>query len=481
MTSEKTIKKSKLIKLLSTFSTLEWKRFGRFVQSPYHNTNQTIVTLYTILKKAFPFEINKELEQERLYKKIYGKEVFKLSKFQNLCSDLYELATDFMVDVYLTKEKRKKKKLIVDMLSERNYDLFKGASQQLIKEVETQEYLLDSNDFLLLFQLHDALHHHVETEKYAVNHINFDKTVENLSAFYVDIGTQLSAEQMGIKNYLNNKNEIEETGKKRLRDLFQMVIDLHQDKETEIYFELKNEVLGCWDQLKTRHKTNLLLHLINFSFTNIRIQKEFGHKESFYLYKIGVENQLFVIDGKIGAIEFMNIGILGFSLDDAIWTDRFIKNHQQYLAEESRAIILPLIYAYKANFQKKYKLVIELLSTISSMNQLIYLPQIKSLLIRAYFEGVIQGEEYYRSPLDYEIESFKKMMLRNNKLSKIKIDSSLNFLVLVKELSKIYRNDKRYDLEKIHHFESLLKKTQPLLLRKWLSEKLVELKTTAFL
>ena len=142
MSSEKTIEKTKLIKLLSTFSVLEWTRFGRFVKSPYHNTNSQIISLYIILKKTFPFEKLKDLERERIYKKVYGKESFKLSKFQNLCSDLYELATDFMVDVHLKKEKRKKKKVIIDALSERNYELFRGASQQLIKEVETQDCLL---------------------------------------------------------------------------------------------------------------------------------------------------------------------------------------------------------------------------------------------------------------------------------------------------------------------------------------------------
>ena len=208
MSSEKTIEKTKLIKLLSTFSVLEWKRFGRFVQSPYYNTNEQLKVLYTLLKKAFPFEKGKDLEQERIYKKVYGKELFKLSKFQNLCSDLYELATDFMVDVYLKKEKRKKKKLIIDALSERNYELFKGASQQLIKEVEIQEYFLDGDDFLLSFQLHNNLHTHVETPKYIVNAVNLRKSAENLVAFYEDGNIQILAENMVIENIFNKKKKV---------------------------------------------------------------------------------------------------------------------------------------------------------------------------------------------------------------------------------------------------------------------------------
>ncbi|MEM6319533.1 MAG: hypothetical protein AAF960_17810, partial [Bacteroidota bacterium] len=60
---KKTIEKTKLIKLLSSFSSLEWKRFGRFIQSPYHNTNEQIVALYFYLKKAAPFDNPELLEQ----------------------------------------------------------------------------------------------------------------------------------------------------------------------------------------------------------------------------------------------------------------------------------------------------------------------------------------------------------------------------------------------------------------------------------
>ena len=146
MASKKNIKKTKLIRLLKTFSPLEWKRFGRFVQSPYHNSNQTIIKFYTVLKKFFPFESEDGLGQESLFKKVFGKEEFKSSKLQNLCSDLYGLAEDFLIDVYLQKEKRQRKKVLIDALSERNYELFKGESQKLVQEVETQKCFLDSND-----------------------------------------------------------------------------------------------------------------------------------------------------------------------------------------------------------------------------------------------------------------------------------------------------------------------------------------------
>lgn len=475
MTSEKSIENYKLIKLLSSFSLLEWKRFGRFVQSPYHNSNQHIVGLYIVLKKAFPFDINKNLEQERIYKKVFGIVPFKLSKFQNLCSDLYELATDFIVDIHLKKEKQQKKKLVVEALSRRNYELFKGASQQLIKEVETQDYFLDADDFLLLYQLNDKLFHHIERDKYTIQKEEFENSWKYLNAFYQHIEVAFKAENRGSQNFLNQNIDSTNTPNNQLTELFHRVLNLHKSKESSVYFELKRDVLKHWRKLKTQHKTDLLVHLLNFSFTEELLQNEFGSKEALNLYKIGIEDKLFIINGKMRDIEFINISILGFKSKKEDWTINFIETHQQYLSEEVKDFLVPLVLAYNANSKKDYQKVIYLLSKVNPTNNLLYLEKIKSLLIRAYFEGVIKGDSAYLIPLNYEMDSLRKMLKRNNKLSKIKTNARINFLNLTKSLLKLHF-DNPLDANQIKAFELLLANTKPLLLGDWLREKLLELK-----
>jgi len=475
LTSKKTIKKTKLIRLITTFSSLEWKRFGRFVQSPYHNSNQSIVKFYTILKKYFPFESEGELGQEVLFKKVFGKEAFKASKLQNLCSDLYGLAEDFLIDVYLKKEQRKRKKILIEVLGERDYTLFEGASQKLINEIEAQHQLLDENDYLLLYQLYNELHHHIEKDKYTMDRTEVKQTGWNLDAFYEVAKVQLTAENMGYQNMLTPKKVIKNSEENLLLQLFHSVSELYQSKETNKYFQLKEQVLKHWDKLKIKHKRNLLVHLINFSFTNILIQKEFGHTESFELYKISIEEQLFIINGKMRDVEFLNIGMIGFGLKQYEWTDNFIQEHQIFLPDQITSFAIPLLNAYKANFQKNYELVIELLSQLHPNNQLNYQPKIKSLLVRAYFEGVMEGKKDYQNLLNYEIMSFRKMMLRNDKLSQIKVDAYLNFLDLIKNLLNIV-SEEPYDLKKLQTIELLLSNTTPLTLKHWLSEKVTELK-----
>lgn len=478
MTSKKTIEKSKLIKLLTTFSALEWKRFGRFVQSPYHNTNQQLISLYAILKKTFPFEDSKALEQERIYKKIYGQEIFKLSKFQNLCSDLYELVSDFIIDVHLYKEKRKKKKLLIDALSERNYELFKGEAHKLSKEIEEQIYFPDEADFLLLYQLNHELWHHVEKDKFTPLQRELDKTWQYMDSFYELSQIQLKAEGFGRDNIINNEIDSTDANNKQLVLFFNAAAELHQFKNKDKYFSLKRQVLENWAQLKDKHQTNLLLHLINFSFTNELLVKEFGYTELFSLYQLGVKNQLFVINGKMRDTEFYNICMIGFNLKETDWTKSFIQSHQQYLPKKTRAFLVPLANAYNALFQNNYELVIDLLSKLNPINNLGYLNRIKRILIRAYFEGVMKGKEEYIRPLTYEIDSMKKMITRDKKLAVTKLQAAMNFLNLTKKLLHLHIYEPVTNAQ-FSAFEKQMNSTNPLILRNWLQEKLKEIANAA--
>lgn len=69
-------------------------------------------------------------------------------------------------------------------------------------------------------------------------------------------------------------------------------------------------------------------------------------------------------------------------------------------------------------------------------------------------------------------------MKRNEKLSSMKTDSYINFIDLTKKLILIYFS-KNQNSHHLKSFEKLIKKTRPLLLKKWLQEKFIEIKNAA--
>ncbi|MEM6320618.1 MAG: hypothetical protein AAF960_23315 [Bacteroidota bacterium] len=463
----------KVVKLLSTFLPLEWKRFGRFLRSPYYNSNQQIVLLYELLKKAIPSSGKRQWTQGKLYQKIYGSEPFKADKFQNLCSDLYDLATEFMVVTYLEKERFKKRKLVVEALSERNFELFKKASQQFIKEVKKQDKLLGEADFLLLANLYDDLYHHPEWVNPKNDQSYFVESAQNLSAFYSNKTMQLIAENRGNRNFLNIEALDFKTTEYRLKELFELAATMHQEKEMEVYVALRDEVINIWSQLKKKHQTDLLIHLINFSITNKRIQKEFGFRETFALYQRALEHDLLVVHGKMRGSEFLNISMLGFKLESEDWMKRFIRTYQKYLSEEDQQFLIPLINANCALVQLDYDTVIDLLSDLITIPNWLYLDKIKKLLIRAYFEGLLKGKIDHYSLLMYQLEAFKKVLKRNKILAPFKKEATYNFLELTKKLASILAKNTPSSIE-LDKFENQLDATQPLILAEWLKEKTIQ-------
>ncbi|MEM6317482.1 MAG: hypothetical protein AAF960_07415, partial [Bacteroidota bacterium] len=395
-----------------------------------------------------------------------------------LCSGLYQLGCDFIIDVQLQTEKQQREKILIDALSKRNYDLFQGTSRQLIREIEDSQYYLDESDFLLLHQLNHDLYHHLERDKYHINQIELEQTWANLDAFYGLSQAKIMALKTGNKNILNKKESGANSHSLSLKSLFQSANTLHKSKETNAYFELKKEVFDHWEQLKKRHQTDLLLHLLNFTYTNEVIQKDFGHEESFDLLKRGVEHQLFVINGKMRPVEFFNVGVLGFAYGGDSWTENFLATHRQYLDDSQLDFLIPLIYAHKANFEEDYEQVIELLHNVNPTNQLLYFPKIKTLLIRAYFEGVLKGEDTYATRLHYEMDSLRKMMEGSSKLPSTKTIAYLNFVKLLKKLIILIKKEDKFAVH-LAGFEQLYKETSPIKFGGWLYKKFNKMKSVA--
>ena len=48
------MQKSNLIKLLSSLDERDFKLLGKFVASPYFNSNSKLISFYKILKKYYP-------------------------------------------------------------------------------------------------------------------------------------------------------------------------------------------------------------------------------------------------------------------------------------------------------------------------------------------------------------------------------------------------------------------------------------------
>lgn len=90
------MQKSNLIKILLKLNSSEFKSFGKFVNSPYFNTNKKLSEFYEELKKYYPAFDDLNLTKENIFRKLYGQDKVVMGTMYFLISEMEALLEKFL-------------------------------------------------------------------------------------------------------------------------------------------------------------------------------------------------------------------------------------------------------------------------------------------------------------------------------------------------------------------------------------------------
>lgn len=102
----------KLIILLKNLNKEEFRRLGKFLNSPFFNYAIPPIRLYEALKKFYPNFDSPKMTKEYIWKKVHSKEAFQTNKFWQLTSKLTRLVEQFLIHIELDKQPKEKTKII---------------------------------------------------------------------------------------------------------------------------------------------------------------------------------------------------------------------------------------------------------------------------------------------------------------------------------------------------------------------------------
>lgn len=88
--------KNKAIEVIITFSEPELKEFYLFLESPYYNSNKSLIKLFGEIKKALSAKNSEKLTEEFLYGKIFKGKKYNYGIMKNLLSELFGLCEKFL-------------------------------------------------------------------------------------------------------------------------------------------------------------------------------------------------------------------------------------------------------------------------------------------------------------------------------------------------------------------------------------------------
>jgi hypothetical protein len=87
--------RSKAIDIIKSLSKEEFLRLGKYLSSPFFNSNKNLTKLYKVLKGNYPDFETVKFNKEDVYKIIYGNSPYDDEKFRKLLSALYKELNKF--------------------------------------------------------------------------------------------------------------------------------------------------------------------------------------------------------------------------------------------------------------------------------------------------------------------------------------------------------------------------------------------------
>jgi hypothetical protein len=477
---------SKSVELLKTFTEEEVKLFEKFVASPFHNSVKKYSDLLDILKKFHPEYTDKQLSNEYIFRKLYGKKPFKKQTVWNLMSGFEKLIEEFMIqiqmigsvekDIFLTNQfmNRKLNRFYIKQTEKMNlffeknkigreYFRYKAISENSLTDynfMEDKQHLLTKNiekkgDYLILKFLMDICD--------VINDLNV-----NYDMYNAEYKTSLP---YIFINELNLKEIVEKALKNKFKYSFILEICYYWimtilEPVNETFFNGFRKVFEeNENRLNSFEKYYLTAAMRSYCSRMNRTSKNY-RKIMFeidnYRLKEGI---VFYHEGQIPKNIYKQIVINGIMLKEYKWVEKFMETYTQKLKPEFRKPMYGLCSSFLYFELKKYDRVLSSLSKIDNLD------------IRDKTLAKINLAKTYYETNDIEallnlIDSSKHFLKNNESVNAERKAEYINFFNLLHNMVPIKENG---DNTAIPILKKRLMQDKYIPSKKWLLEKLEEL------
>lgn len=469
--------KNDLLILLSGLSKDEMKNLGKFVNSPYFNTNTKASELFDAIKSFHPRFDSEELTKRYLHQELYGGGRFVEGTINYLFSELQSLTEKFISLENLEAELEELS--LLKYLSSKNYERLFHKSYN-----KTERKFSKSSNSLYDFLLSDLLAHQIDTEKSHVTKKDFFRSEwiepsKKLINFFLDA---MLAEIILLSNYkrtvnasleiplLNEIIKFIETNPSYVKDL-QSSLNYHLIRII-IYFDEESYHI-CKDIIIRKHKLfsepkrNEALNAFQIYCSNKLINGEDYRKEEFEIAKLRLAVIQYSKSKSIGIDIFYKTFMLAISVGEFAWVEDFVSKYSKHLPEKFQNNAIHYSNARILYQKKQYDKALQELSRISSFSFIHYKPAVKILQMMIYFDtGHFAEAEDSANAFTQFLRQDKLIPDENKKIYQKFIKYYLILMKAASSENPAKLEDARVKIEMVKGF---------LIGRKWLGEKISQL------
>lgn len=432
---------SHLVALFRTFDKKNFRELQKWLQSPFHNQREDVLLLFDYLTAGTCLQNEKSLEKERAFRKIFRGEAFDDAKMRQTMHFLLKATEEFLSYSELKGDDVRAGLALASVYRKRKLD---KAFSKVLKNVEDsqKDYEYRNEHFLRNEYL-------VQQEKYVffegkqrTVEMNLQEVSDALDMTYFADKLRQSCLMLAHQKVYKATYEIGLLGEVleyvKSRDLLRVpavavyyyVYRAFTSTEREENFQHLKKVMFENTHLFPKSEIrDIYLMAINYCIGRMNAGDEQYIRESFDLYREGIEKGVLIENNNVTHFTFINVVLNGLKLGEFDWVEHFIHHYKKLLRKEVRDNIVHYSLA-RLHFERKdYKEAMHYL-TQAEYNDILMNLNAKAMLVQIYVE---EGE---LDALESLLESMRTYLQRKDIMGYHKANFS-NFISLTKKLVRV--------------------------------------------
>lgn len=480
---------SKLIPLLQSLDKEEFKLFGRFVKSKVYNPNKNLIKLYEELKKYYPEFRERNIEQEKIYERIFPGKPFHIGIMRNLISDMMQLVKDFFVYYESSKDGFRQKYYLLKQLNKKDLYKFFEKEYSFAESAYKRNKIFDERLELDMYDIYGVrakyLLKNLPTGKVSKYYEMVDRQVDKLSLFFI---------VASLKNYFNllcgkshSNHEINLTFKDEIIShiennkekyfsipiidvLYHFIMLVEKGTDDKLYEKVKKKVYDSEKLIQEKDLKNLFLELVNYS-----TRRELAGEQRFVKEQFDIEKEMlacglyFDDEGYLSSHAYTNITVTAINSKEFDWAEKFLYDYKDKLRRRERNNAynynLALKFYIQGNTSSEpsqriyfYETALNLL-TMVRINDFYYEIMVKNLQIQMYFEM----DELQRTI--FFLDTLKHFLKKNKDMPRDLKERYKNFANFVHHLIKLKSGSDKISID---DFRKMVNEEENLTYRPWL-------------
>lgn len=454
----------------------EVKELRKWVNSPAHNQRQDVVGLFEYLMAGQHLFSEKHLEKERAFQAIYPNKTYSDAEMRQVMHFLLRAVENFLVYNELLKDEVRTQTMLAKVYRKRQLPKQFQKAIETGREIQQQQpyrnHQYFENEYFLQFEQYTYLSGLGRNTP-----LNLQEVSDANDMAYLANKLQLSCIMLShqavfkttyqfkvldeLLSFLESNPVLLETS--AIAIYYYQFKAMKNPAEESHYRHLKKEIFENGHLFPKEEMRVIYLLTINYCIGRINADKSDFLKESFDLYKQGLEENIFIENGVLSRFTFRNIVTAGLNLKEFDWVENFIHGYSSHLDDKYKESFIHFNQARLFFEKKSYDKAMKLFAQ-SDYDDFLMTLNARTMLLKMYYEL----DEF--NALDSLLGSMNTYLQRKKVMGYHK-DNYKNIIQYSKKLLKLTH----YDKAQIQKLKQEIEAANPLTERKWLLEQIDKL------